>query len=161
MVGVRADGSKELVALDEGYRESGKSWANLPALVAINLIYRPRRVAACPRARTPWALLGCDAIRAHNVWCLELSEAVPAPASWASLPEPVTHTPGRNLVIAVIPCEDPTTEPTVDFLRSAEDVSIPFEIMRWFLDLVAQDMQHSRAVFKVSGSETSAGSGEE
>jgi hypothetical protein len=96
-----------------------------------------------------------------NVWCLELSEAVPAPASWASLPEPVTHTPGRNLVIAVIPCEDPTTEPTVDFLRSAEDVSIPFEIMRWFLDLVAQDMQHSRAVFKVSGSETSAGSGEE
>jgi hypothetical protein len=49
----------------------------------------------------------------------------------------------------------------VDFLRSAEDVSIPFEIMRWFLDLVAQDMQHSRAVFKVSGSETSAGSGEE
>jgi putative transposase len=29
MVGVRADGSKELVALDEGYRESGESWANL------------------------------------------------------------------------------------------------------------------------------------
>lgn len=30
MVGVRADGSKELIALDEGYRESGESWANLP-----------------------------------------------------------------------------------------------------------------------------------
>jgi putative transposase len=29
MVGVRADGSKELIALDEGYRESGESWANL------------------------------------------------------------------------------------------------------------------------------------
>lgn len=29
MVGARADGSKELIALDEGYRESGESWANL------------------------------------------------------------------------------------------------------------------------------------
>ena len=29
MVGVRADGSKELIALEEGYRESGESWANL------------------------------------------------------------------------------------------------------------------------------------
>jgi putative transposase len=29
MVGVRADGSKELIALDEGYRESGESWANM------------------------------------------------------------------------------------------------------------------------------------
>ncbi len=29
MVGVRADGSKELIALDEGYRESGESWSNL------------------------------------------------------------------------------------------------------------------------------------
>jgi putative transposase len=29
MIGVRADGSKELVALDEGYRESSESWANL------------------------------------------------------------------------------------------------------------------------------------
>jgi transposase-like protein len=29
LVGVRADGSKELVALKDGYRESGKSWANL------------------------------------------------------------------------------------------------------------------------------------
>ena len=29
MVGVRADGSKELIALEEGYRESGESWAIL------------------------------------------------------------------------------------------------------------------------------------
>ena len=29
MIGVRADGSKELIALDEGYRESSESWANL------------------------------------------------------------------------------------------------------------------------------------
>jgi transposase-like protein len=29
MVGVRADGSKELIALDAGYRESGESWSNL------------------------------------------------------------------------------------------------------------------------------------
>ncbi len=29
LMGVRADGSKELIALDSGYRESGESWANL------------------------------------------------------------------------------------------------------------------------------------
>lgn len=29
LVGVRADGSKELVALKDGYRESGESWADL------------------------------------------------------------------------------------------------------------------------------------
>ena len=29
MIGVRADGRKELVALDDGYRESSESWAHL------------------------------------------------------------------------------------------------------------------------------------
>ena len=29
LLGVRADGRKELIALDAGYRESGESWANL------------------------------------------------------------------------------------------------------------------------------------
>ena len=29
LIGVRADGTKELIALDEGYRESGESWAGL------------------------------------------------------------------------------------------------------------------------------------
>ncbi|GAA1344164.1 hypothetical protein GCM10009647_088410 [Streptomyces sanglieri] len=29
LIGVRADGSKQLVALKDGYRESGESWADL------------------------------------------------------------------------------------------------------------------------------------
>jgi putative transposase len=29
LIGVRADGTKELIAMDEGYRESGESWASL------------------------------------------------------------------------------------------------------------------------------------
>ena len=29
LIGVRADGTKELIAMDEGYRESGESWAAL------------------------------------------------------------------------------------------------------------------------------------
>ncbi len=29
MMGVRADGTKELVALEDGYRESAESWANV------------------------------------------------------------------------------------------------------------------------------------
>jgi hypothetical protein len=30
MIGVRADGRKELIALADGYRESAESWADLP-----------------------------------------------------------------------------------------------------------------------------------
>lgn len=80
-----------------------------------------------------------------DVWCLELSVAVPAPASWADIPNAVTHLPGRNLVIAVVPCKDPSIEPTVCFLRHNDDVEIPYEVMRWFMDLVAQDVEHCRA----------------
>ena len=29
MIGVRADGTKELIALDDGHRESTESWADL------------------------------------------------------------------------------------------------------------------------------------
>ena len=29
MVGVRADGTKELVALEDGYRESAESWSSV------------------------------------------------------------------------------------------------------------------------------------
>jgi transposase-like protein len=29
MIGVRADGAKELIALDDGHRESSESWADL------------------------------------------------------------------------------------------------------------------------------------
>ena len=41
MVGVRADGSKELIALDEGYRESGESWANLLRDIARRGMHAP------------------------------------------------------------------------------------------------------------------------
>lgn len=30
LIGVRSDGAKELIAMDEGYHESSESWANLP-----------------------------------------------------------------------------------------------------------------------------------
>ena len=30
MIGVKADGTKELVAIEDGYRESAESWAGMP-----------------------------------------------------------------------------------------------------------------------------------
>jgi len=87
-----------------------------------------------------------------DVWCLELSEAVSAPASWAGIPNAVTHLPGRNLVIAVVPCEDRTVEPTMCFLRNDEDIEIPYEIMRWFMEMVAEDVQHCRAAMSAADS---------
>ena len=40
------------------------------------------------------------------------------------------------------------------------EVSIPYEIMQWFMELVAQDVQHCRAAFTASGSKTTVGSRE-
>lgn len=51
LIGVRADGSKELVALQDGYRESGESWADLPRDCA----RRGLRATLLAVGTVPWA----------------------------------------------------------------------------------------------------------
>ncbi|MFD7876050.1 hypothetical protein ACFV5G_18430 [Streptomyces sp. NPDC059766] len=51
----------------------------------------------------------------------------------------------RAVVTAVIPDEDPAREPTVCFDPRGRHLDIPYEIMRWFMDQVADKIRTSRA----------------
>lgn len=86
-------------------------------------------------------------------WAVELSEAVPAPDSWAEYPDAVTHLPGRPFLVALVPDEDPNLEPTVRVHSPAEHV-VPYEIMRWFMAQVADQVEHSRTAFERADHET-------
>ncbi|MEV7001059.1 hypothetical protein AB0N62_25685 [Streptomyces sp. NPDC093982] len=56
------------------------------------------------------------------------------------------HTTGqRNLVTAIIPDEDPEREPTVCFNSCGPHVDVPYEVMRWFMEHVEEEIRTSRA----------------
>lgn len=82
-----------------------------------------------------------------DAWCVELSEAVPAPAAWAEHPHAQTHLSGTAFLVAVIPDEDPDLEPTVRLYSPAEHV-ISHEIMRWFMEEVADQVERCRIAFE-------------
>ncbi|WP_203614848.1 hypothetical protein [Streptomyces sp. SID13726] len=82
-----------------------------------------------------------------DAWCVELSEAVPAPAAWAEIPNTETHLPGAAFMVAVIPDEDPSLEPAVH-IHSHDERVIPYEIMRWFMEQVAEQVERCRLAFE-------------
>ncbi|WP_405874256.1 hypothetical protein OHB11_37615 [Streptomyces zaomyceticus] len=51
----------------------------------------------------------------------------------------------RKLVTAIVPDEDPAREPTLCFNPHAGHADIPYEVMRWFMDQVDQEIRTSRA----------------
>jgi len=51
----------------------------------------------------------------------------------------------RNLVIAIVPDEDPTREPTVCFNPRGGQVDVPYKVMRWFMHQVDEEIRTSRA----------------
>ncbi|MFF8775065.1 hypothetical protein [Kitasatospora sp. NPDC015120] len=51
----------------------------------------------------------------------------------------------RAVVTAVVPDEDPACEPTVCFDPRGRHLDIPYEVMRWFMDRVADEIRTSRA----------------
>lgn len=51
----------------------------------------------------------------------------------------------RMLVTAIIPDEDPAREPTVCFNPEAGHVDVPYEVMRWFVRQVDEEIRTSRA----------------
>ena len=81
-----------------------------------------------------------------DAWCVELSEAIPAPAAWAEIPNAETHLAGVAFLVAVIPDEDPDLEPTVH-IHSYDEHVIPYEIMRWFMEHVAEQAERCRIAF--------------
>ncbi|MFI6089960.1 hypothetical protein [Streptomyces sp. NPDC051218] len=80
---------------------------------------------------------------ADDAWAVELSEAVPAPAR-TGIPNAATHLPGAAFVVAFVPDEDPSLEPTVH-IHSHDEHVIPYEIMRWFMEEVAGQVERCRA----------------
>ncbi|MEU5117220.1 hypothetical protein AB0G64_37860 [Streptomyces longwoodensis] len=82
-----------------------------------------------------------------DAWCVELSEAVPAPAAWAEIPSAETHLPGTAFMVAVIPDEDPSLEPAVH-IHSDDEHIVPYEIMRWFMEQVAEQVERCHLEFE-------------
>ncbi|WP_328885353.1 hypothetical protein [Streptomyces sp. NBC_00316] len=76
-------------------------------------------------------------------WAVELSKAVPAPAEWAETPDAAPHLPGAAFLVAFVPDEDPDLEPTVH-MHSHDEHVIPYEIMRWFMEQVADQVERCR-----------------
>ncbi|WP_394620270.1 hypothetical protein JNUCC0626_14550 [Lentzea sp. JNUCC 0626] len=77
-----------------------------------------------------------------DAWSVELSEAVPAPAT-----SDETHWPGNAFIVALVADEDPDREPEVH-LHSHDEHVIPYEIMRWFMEKVAEEIDRVRAGFE-------------
>ncbi|WP_328708408.1 hypothetical protein [Microbispora hainanensis] len=74
---------------------------------------------------------------------MELSEAVPAPAAGADIPNAETHLPGSAFITAMVPDEDPTREPTIHVHGNGEH-AVPYEVMRWYMEKVAQEIERCR-----------------
>lgn len=51
----------------------------------------------------------------------------------------------RTLVTAIVPDEDPAREPTVCFSPQAGHADVPYEVMRWFMHQVEEEIRTSRA----------------
>ncbi|MFI8186879.1 hypothetical protein OG539_02180 [Actinacidiphila glaucinigra] len=88
-----------------------------------------------------------------DAWAVELSEAVPVTAPAAENPDvAVTHVPGAAFLVALVPDEDPNLEPTVR-VYSPEERVVPYEIMGWFMEQVADQVDRCRIAFEQGGSE--------
>ncbi|GAA1091544.1 MULTISPECIES: hypothetical protein [Kitasatospora] len=91
------------------------------------------------------------AVRFHyalpdDAWAVELSEAIPVPASGAEIPSALTHLPGGAFLVAFVPDEDPALEPTVH-IHSHDEHVVPYEIMRWFMEQVTEQVERCRATY--------------
>ncbi|WP_371476443.1 hypothetical protein [Kitasatospora sp. NBC_00315] len=51
----------------------------------------------------------------------------------------------RALVTAVVPDEDPVREPMLCFDPRGGHLDIPYQVMRWFMDRVEEEIRRSRA----------------
>lgn len=79
-----------------------------------------------------------------EAWMLELSEAGPAADSWADRSETAAHLPGQPFIVARVPDEDPTLEPTI-YLGNGGGNEIPYEILRWFVSAIDDEIARCRA----------------
>ncbi|WP_031011745.1 hypothetical protein [Streptomyces sp. NRRL F-5727] len=84
-----------------------------------------------------------------DAWAVELSEAKPASAEGdAESPAvAVTHLPGAAFLVTHVPDEDPNLQPTVRVWSPDERV-VPYEVMRWYMEQVADQVERCRIAFE-------------
>ncbi|WP_433890491.1 hypothetical protein [Streptomyces sp. CA-111067] len=51
----------------------------------------------------------------------------------------------RTVVMTIVPDEDPAREPTVCFVPAGRHLDVPYEVMRWFMGQVEEEIRTSRA----------------
>ncbi|MHA4773157.1 hypothetical protein L1085_001500 [Streptomyces sp. MSC1_001] len=83
-----------------------------------------------------------------DAWSVELSEARPTSTGEADDPDTVgTHLPGAPVLTVLVPDEDPELEPTVRIF-SPEGHVVPYEILRWFMEQAADQVERCRVAFE-------------
>ncbi|WP_329201535.1 MULTISPECIES: hypothetical protein [unclassified Streptomyces] len=83
-----------------------------------------------------------------DAWSVELSEAKPASAEGAATPDAaVAHLPGPAFLVTHVPDEDPNLQPTVRFW-SPDGRVVPYEVMRWYMEHVADQVERCRVAFE-------------
>ncbi|MBP0448835.1 hypothetical protein J5Y04_04660 [Kitasatospora sp. RG8] len=58
----------------------------------------------------------------------------------------MTHRPGPALLVGFVPDEDPALEPTVH-IHSHDEHVVPYDIMRWFVEQVTEQVERCRAAY--------------
>jgi hypothetical protein len=85
-----------------------------------------------------------------DAWRVELSEAVPAPASWRSIAHAKTHLAGPAFITAIVPDEDPSRPPSVHFAAGAER-EVPYAVVSWFMESVGAEVERARLALSEAG----------
>ncbi|MFG2426163.1 hypothetical protein [Streptomyces sp. NPDC048590] len=89
-----------------------------------------------------------------DAWAVELSEAVPAAATGtANADATASHLPGAAFLVTHVPDEDPDLQPTVRVWSPHERV-VPYEVMRWYMEQVADQVERCRIAFEQGETET-------
>lgn len=80
-------------------------------------------------------------------WAVELSEAVPAPDTWADVPGSPSHLPGPAFLVGLVPDEDPSLEPAIH-VHSHDERVIPYDVMLWFMQKLADEVDRTQAALR-------------
>ncbi|MFE7774687.1 hypothetical protein ACFU5O_12410 [Streptomyces sp. NPDC057445] len=76
-----------------------------------------------------------------GAYALQILYSVPDDAWYLELDDAAK---GTTLMTAIVPDEEPGREPTVCFNADAGHRDVPYEVMRWFMDQVAEEIRNSR-----------------
>lgn len=80
-----------------------------------------------------------------DAWSVELSAASDEGAE--NPDTAVTHLPGAAFLVTHVPDEDTNLQPTLRIWSPTERV-VPYEVMRWYMEQVADQVERCRIAFE-------------